>query len=330
MTKREVHITNILRSKGISVIISLLGVWMAWSALMAGKVAGWAADTSVAFPTPSTWFEWAPELSFWVNIAVIIAVAGVMISLNRHYNLLRTLSLTFVAIFIFTTCATPAVAGAFGGSTLLALAVMVCVWIMFSIYSLRVCSRRVFLVFTILSAGAMVDYTFLLYVPVFLIGMGQMKVFKLKKLAAALLGLITPPWIVYGLGLLPLPQLPVVYFTPPQTVMDIPGGLPLLATVAATMLAGIVVGMINLFRIMGFNSRARAYNGLLSVISILTGVFAVVNFTNLVFYVTLLNACVAFQVGLFFRYALQRRGYILILSLLAIYTGLWFWQLTAV
>lgn len=309
-------------------IISLTGVWMAWSALVSGLAPLWPGGNTVALPSPCEWFGAMPEMSFVANIAVLVAVAALMITLNRQFNLLRTMSIFFVAFFMFATCATPGVACSLSGSSLLALVVMACVWLMFSIYAVRVSSRRVFLTFTLLSAGALVDYAFLFYVPVFIIGLGQMKLFRAKKLLATLLGLVTPPWIVYGLGLAPWPQMPHIFWTPPSILLSLPGGLPFVATVGVTLVLGCILGLLNLFRILGFNARARAYNGLLSLVAIATGIFAVVNFTHLDFYVTLLNASVAFQVGLFFRFAAPRRGYILILSILFLYAGLYVWQMS--
>lgn len=110
-------------------------------------------------------------------------------------------------------------------------------------------------------------------------------------------------------------------------LLTAPGGAPFLAAVAFTLVLGFMLGMVNLIKIIGFNAQARAYNGLLSLISIATGVFAIINFTNLAFYVTLLNACVAFQVGHFFRFTAMRRGYLFMLAFMAVYLGLYFWAL---
>ena len=104
-----------------------------------------------------------------------------------------------------------------------------------------------------------------------------------------------------------------------------PGAWPFLCTVLLTIIIGFLLGLANLIRIIGFNAQARAYNGFLSLLGITTGVLAIMNFTDLQVYVPLLNACVAFQVGHFFRATASRRGYILILGLLASYTALYIW-----
>ena len=94
------------------------------------------------------------------------------------------------------------------------------------------------------------------------------------------------------------------------------------------MAVGFICGTTALLRILGYNARARAYNGFLALLGVYTGVLAIINFTALDTYVPLLNAGVAMQVGHFFRASATRRGYIVILALIAAYAGLYFWAST--
>lgn len=329
MTRKEVNFTRIIRSRGMAILFGILSVVMVFQAWVAGRIPALHTSMTVAFASPSGWISdsW---LSMWVDMALIAGTGMLMIAINRSFNLLRTLSVYFAAFFMLATASTPIVAGQFGGAVLLAIVVLLAMWIMYTIYAVRASSRRVFLVFFLLGCGAMVQYAFLLYAPVFLIGLGQMRILKFKKIIATLLGLITPAWIVWGLGLLPLPALPVIEFTPPSMLLSTPGGWPFLITVAFSLCLGFLTGMVNLIKIIGFNSQARAYNGLLMLISIATGVFAIINFTNLAFYVILLNACVAFQVGHFFRFTSMRRGYLFVTSFMVIYFGLYLWSMFGV
>ena len=318
MTRKETRFTNILRSRGVGLILSFIGVWMTWRCL-----------PSI---TPAEWLGTFPELSCVANISVIMATALVMIGINRTFTLLRTLSVFFAAYFIFITCATPGVAGVLGPSSLLAGIVIWCMGILFTLYHQRRSDRRIFLIFCLLSAGTMVDWRFLFYVPVFFVGMVQMRILRFKKIIAAIIGLITPPWIVFGLDLIPIThfRLPHIFFTPPTLLLETPGSWPFLCTVLFTMVTGFVFGSTSLLRILGFNARARAYNGFLAMLGIYTGVLAIINFTALPTYVTLLNACVAMQVGHFFRATASRRGYILILTLIAAYSGLYAWAASSI
>lgn len=303
MTRREKHLTNVIRSRGVAVLLILLGVWM----------------VSVA-----------PGISLFsplsgAALVITLATAAVMISANRQFNLLRSTSLFYAGLFVFSCAATPSLFNTGLVPPLLAMTVMAAMWIMFTIYNERRSDRRIFIIFAMLSAGAVLDWTFLFFIPVFIAGIGQMRILRPKKIIAALIGILTPWWIVLGLGIIPIPSVPRIFFTPPSLLLDTPGIWPFLATVAFTVTIGFFTGSLSLIRILGFNARARAVNGFLALIGIATGSLAIVNFTNFTTYVVLLNACVAFQVGHFFRATASRRGYIFMLSLIAGYAGLYIW-----
>lgn len=326
MTRKEVTFTRIIRSRGMAVLIALAAIFMTLQAYALGKIPQIHDFRTIAFPTPSEWIS-SPLISMWVNIFLVGATAEVMILINRHFNLLRTTSIFFVAYFAFTMAATPAVVGQLSASSLLALFVMWGIWILFSIYDIRPSSRRVFLAFFLLGLGLLVEYTFALYIPLFIAGLGQMKILRIKKIIAAILGIITPAWIAWGLAIVPVPEIPKFEFTPPAMLLSMPQIWPLLTAAALTLLTGFFLGCFNLIKIIGFNAQARAYNGLIALISIATGVFAIVNFTNIAFYLTVLNACVAFQVGHFFRLTVMRRGYIVVTTLMVAYLGIYVWAM---
>lgn len=311
MTRKETRFTNFIRSRGVGAIIAVVSAWMTWRALPS--------------LTPSGWLGFMPELSWGVNFAVLSATAWAMIAINRQFNILRTLSVFFAAYFLFITCSTPFMSCFAGTSSVLAACMIFCMWILFTLYNEPHSNRRIFLIFAILSVGTLYDWKFLFFIPLFVIGLAQMRILRTKKIIAALIGIFTPPWIVFGLDLMPIPQLPHIFFTPPTILLQSPEALPFLCTVLLTMAIGFLLGSINLLRILGFNARARAYNGFLAVLGIYTGILAIINFTVLPDYMTLLNACVAFQVGHFFRATASRRGYILIVLLFAAYTSLYLW-----
>ena len=311
MTRKETRFTNFIRSRGVGAIIAVVSAWMTWRALPS--------------LTPSGWLGFMPELSWGVNFAVLSATAWAMIAINRQFNILRTLSVFFAAYFLFITCSTPFMSCFAGTSSVLAACMIFCMWILFTLYNEPHSNRRIFLIFAILSVGTLYDWKFLFFIPLFVIGLAQMRILRTKKIIAALIGIFTPPWIVFGLDLMPIPQLPHIFFTPPTILLQSPEALPFLCTVLLTMAIGFLLGSINLLRILGFNARARAYNGFLALLGIYTGILAIINFTALPDYMTLLNACVAFQVAHFFRATASRRGYILIVLLFAAYTSLYLW-----
>ena len=85
--------------------------------------------------------------------------------------------------------------------------------------------------------------------------------------------------------------------------------------------------MANLIKILSYNARTRALNGFFTILFVFTAIFCVVNFASLTFYLPLLNLAVAYQIGHFFTYRRQRRTYIPLLLIAAIYFGLYIWSL---
>ncbi len=302
MTLREKHITNIIRSRGVAVLLMLAGAWMVWRSPGLDPL----------------------ELPAGATVVMALATGVAMVIINRQFNLLHTTSLFFAGLFMVACGSTPIIFTSYI-PVLLAAVVVGAMWFMFTLYNRRRSDRRLFLVFTLISAGALLDWSFLFYIPVFVAGIGQMRIFRFKKILAAIVGIITPWWITIGLGILPFPRLPHIFFTPPSMLAEIPGGWPFVVAVAFTLLTGFFTGSINLLRILGFNARSRAVNGLITTIAMTTGLLAIVNFTHLDTYVVILNACTALQVGHFFRATAAKRGYIFVLFLLAVYTGLYIW-----
>ena len=200
MTRKETRFTNFIRSRGVGAIIAVVSAWMTWRALPS--------------LTPSGWLGFMPELSWGVNFAVLSATAWAMIAINRQFNILRTLSVFFAAYFLFITCSTPFMSCFAGTSSVLAACMIFCMWILFTLYNEPHSNRRIFLIFAILSAGTLYDWKFLFFVPLFVIGLAQMRILRPKKIISALIGIFTPPWIVFGLDLMPIPQLPHIFFTP--------------------------------------------------------------------------------------------------------------------
>ena len=119
--------------------------------------------------------------SMLINILVVLATGAVMILINRHFNLLRTTSVFFAAYFMLTMACIPAVMGQFTASSILGLLIMGSVWLLFSVYNTGPSNRRIFLAFFLLGLGQLVEYTFVLYIPVFIAGLGQMRIFRFKK-----------------------------------------------------------------------------------------------------------------------------------------------------
>lgn len=188
--------------------------------------------------------------------------------------------------------------------------------------------RSIFLTFFMVSGGALAQVAFVAYLSALLVGMMQMRVFRLKGLLAAILGTVAPWWTLWCFGIMEMPH---PSWSLSMTFLDsMPRAalIHLLVSVGVTMILGIGLTAVNLLRIMSLNSRTRSMNGWLVTLGIFTTVMLLLDSDNIAAYVTMLNLLAAFQVGSFMQiYAGKRCSYGVVTLLLAVALGLYVWAL---
>lgn len=320
MTPREKAFTRFMRSRIMALLSLAAALVMMVRAQWSGAARCATADYGVAFPSPNLWFAPEGAASRLLSLCLVVMAGFMMIYLNRRFNLLRTLSVYFAGLFFIMMGSMPPVSAVFAGAVVLTPVVLWCMSLLYTCYDRPDLTRRVFLVFCLLSAGALAQYGFLFYIPVFTVGLAQMRILKSPRvIVAALLGLVTPPWIAWGLGLARW-RVPAFDFSAVLALFQSPLFIP----VVVTLSVGVLVGGFNMVKIMAYNAHSRANNGLLSAVWLGTLVFALADCGNLLFYMGTLCCSVAFQMGHFFRLFKKRRAYIFALALLVFYIAVYF------
>ena len=152
-----------------------------------------------------------------------------------------------------------------------------------------------------------------------------MRIFNLRIFLAALFGIITPPWILYGLGILnienfTLPQFNSIYeyLSPYET-------LHMFMTIGLSVFICIGSWFANIVKIISYNARTRAFNGFFSLLSLASILLILIDFTNYIIYIPLLNCCTALQLGHLFTIYESRRSYLGIIGIFIFYIGLYLW-----
>jgi hypothetical protein len=161
---------------------------------------------------------------------------------------------------------------------------------------------------------------------VFIIGSAQMRIFSFKTLLAIGIGIIAPVWILWGFDLISLRDIKLPHFVNVFSAIDSKEMLQLLVTVGVTVIATFVFGALNLVRVFNYNSKTRAYNGFISIMSFVTIILVLADYTNCATYIPLLNCCAAFQMGHYFAINNYQRSYIAILGIIAVYIALYWWS----
>ncbi len=162
---------------------------------------------------------------------------------------------------------------------------------------------------------------------IFIIGVIQMQSLSIKGIVAILLGVITPAWILLGLGVVAIDSFRVPTLMPLFMVTDFADYNSALIAIGVTALFALTLLAINMISIYRYKLQIRAYNGFVSVLMLFSLVMIIIDFGNYITYILLLNWCVAIQIAHFFTINNFKRKYLSILFLILVYIGIYATQL---
>lgn len=263
-------------------------------ALMMGLKPATSEGTGIFFSLRETLIEAGP-LSALINVAGILATGGIMLALNKVFSYVRSVTHLFVSAFFLLQVAHPSGLVSFNTGTLLCLVTALAIMPLFSSYQDRHSQRSIFLIFALIATGSMFHYGFLVLIPAFLLGFMNMGVFNLKGLLAMFFGLVTPFWIVLGLGIATpadfvMPQVDGVWNLAGKSRMT-------LVLASLTALLGIVLAVMNLMTIMNYRMQTRVYNAFFVFVLAALLVALCLDFGNVAIYLPLLGLMVAVQIA---------------------------------
>lgn len=324
MFRAEHRINELFRSRSLSIIMVVIALIAAFIAGSAGVVDAIPGFKGLGLPSPNHWLSSPSHLAPVVYLLVSMA----MIAINRVFNLLHTLSLVCGAWFMWMIGGCPPEMGQVSGGMLLVV-IMLAAWsLLFSAFDDPRATPRVFLTFFLVAAGALTQYGFIAYIPILLMGCGQMRIFNIRTLLAALTGIVTPLWITWGMGWIDFSHLAKPGFDNIFTEFSRPLLVWYLSLTAVTV--GMLIGLVavNVIRVYSYNLITRAMNSLMIVTSIATAVMTAVDFTNMPFYYPMLCCCTAFQLGHYAHFhAGHRSCYIVLGGTMIVYAAFYLWRL---
>ena len=125
-----------------------------------------------------------------------------------------------------------------------------------------------------------------------------------------LFGVVTPFWIVLGLGL----ASPTDAMPPQWSLMERPEINLQVAFAAVTAVVGIVLAVMNLLTIMNYRMQTRVYNIFLMIMLVIAILAASLDYHDLAVFLPLLNLMIAIQIAQAFALRTTfRHRYVLIL-----------------
>lgn len=296
----------------------IIAALMAGLAYVGGRVEPLGGPIGIGLLPPQEWIA-SPLGSLIVSWICTVGMGVLILYVNRQFNVLRSLTSLVALMFFVMQMALPSVVDRFYGGDIMGVLSLVNIVLLFSSYADPGCQRRIFLLFLLQTLAAFTDLSYLLYLPVYILGMLQMRIFNLRTLLAAGLGILCPAWVLFGLGILRPDMLRMPEFRMMWQMFGDPTVIHALVVTGFTIVLGILFTSANLLKILSYNSRVRAFNGFLTLMLGATSLFAVLNFNNFAFYIPILNCLTAYQIAHFFTYRRSRRSYIPILLLVAAY-----------
>ncbi len=236
-------------------------------------------------------------LSAAVNVLCLLAAGGIMLAMNKVFSYVRMVTRLLVSAFFLLQLAHPAGLVSFNMGTLMCLVTALAIMPLFAAYQDHHSQRSIFLIFAIAAAGSMFHCGFLILMPAFLLGFFNMGVMNFKGVLAMLFGLITPFWIVLGLGIVApgdfrAPHLGGIW----NAGWTLSEGL-LLIVAGATAVLGIVLAVMNLMTLMNYRMQTRVYNAFFVFMLVMAVIAICLDYRNTAIYLPLLNMMVAVQIA---------------------------------
>ncbi len=319
-------LTRMIHSRGFSLGVTLAVLVCACLYYFSGFYLPITGNRGLAFPSANVWLP-NPTADFVAGLAGAAATALIMVLLNKIYNVLRSYTYLYIALFAAMQLATADLLTQFYTGTILAVIVPLCQMFLFPCFRAPMLTRHVFVIFLLLSLFTATQYCFALFIPVFLIGLGQMRIFNVRSVLAALMGAITPWWLMLGFGFVEPHDISLPQFASIFSEIGSEDTLVLLVTIGITVFAMLLCYVLNLLKTIAYNARARAINGSFTLTALFTIAAACIDYRNILSYVPLLNYCAAMEITHYFSTHKGEKSFIPVFILLAAYAAIFVCQI---
>lgn len=295
MTTRE-HTNEYFNGQPFMFLCALTLIVATVVALSMGVQPPSGDSTGLFFSIKGRLIEHGP-LSAFINLVCLFTTGGIMLALNKVFSYVRSVTHLFVSAFFLLQIANPAGLVSFNAGTLLCLLTTIAMLPLFASYQDRHAQRSIFLIFAILAAGSMFHYGFLFLIPAFILGFLNMGVFNLKGVLAMLFGLVTPFWIVLGLGIAAPDSFTVPSIDGIWNLTGQPWTNLMLVLAVITVVLGIVLAVRNLLTIMNYRMQTRVYNAFFIFTLVMAVIALCIDYCDVQVYLPLLNLMTAVQIA---------------------------------
>ena len=320
----EADLTMALHSRAFTIIVTFFAVIAAVAVANIASIAPFAENCGIAFNAVGSFIP-DHDTSLTINLILTVGIALFLVFANSKVSIVKGFSFLFAAIYMIATVAIPSAACYFYGGTTLCLTTILAAVLLITTFQKPKNTREVFLAFFLLSRGACFHWGQLVIAGIFLVGCGQMMIFRPATIIAAIFGLVTPLWILLGFGIVDLGDLTI-----PVSANTLPADNAehlsyVLSFAAYSGFLAVIFGILNVLKVLSADTRTRSVNGFFFLLTLTVVILAAADYRNLPVYIPLINCCAAIQTGQFFAMNISRRSYIPIIIICLIYIGFFAW-----
>lgn len=282
--------------RGLAISILLMAAMCAASFLFAPDTR-LTGESGICLPSPNLW-EIPPIWSWGANTFLLGAIAAGAFFLNRYYNFIRSTEPVLPTMFFVLAASNPWNDTHLTAATIICAVNLLSLAVLFGCYRKQNATQEIFIIATFISIGSMCQYAFLPFILPIVAGAIIMKAFRIKEFFALIMGLIAPYWVGLGFGLITpdhfnIPEISNLFTgfaAPPDLII-------LMLSVGVASFIGLLLGFNNSIKLYAGNSRVNALNMTISLIGVMSMICVIVDFTNMMAYLTTLFFTVAVQIA---------------------------------
>ena len=241
-------------------------------------------DYGVCVASPNTWV--LPRFLSWLlNILAVAATALLLSAMNRKYNLIPTSQPILPVCFLLLLSMNAAVTCRLGTPVMLMAVNAACLYILFDTYERPNSTQEFFIIATLLSFGSMIDYSFLMMVPVYVAGGFVMKSFRLREAIAFIFGLVSPYWIMVGMGIVGVDHFRLPMSTSLSHQLELnPDMMRCFISIGLASLIALVASIYNSVSLLHGNARVRCLHLSVNILGYVCLIAMIGDYNNLLAY----------------------------------------------
>ncbi len=260
------------------------------------------------------------------NSIIIIFISILLNYLSQRNEMAKDENLLPILFFTLFQALTPALIYHHLYTQLTTLLLLVVIALLYTCYQqYQSATEKMFIIGLLLSGTSLFSVHILYFLPLLIIGLIQMQVASARTIAAMIVGIVTPYWILWGMGWVDMSQCDFSFLA---ITSQIPSFSYDIIPCIGVMLIGLFAGFGNLMNAFNENNKTRAKNGFINITSVYTALLLLIDNSNYLQYMPLLNSCVALQLCYFFT---SRQGrtynimfYTLVLTLIGYTAWIYF------